>query len=254
MRLYCFLLFIFCVISNSLYAQVVNIESHRMHVDSVRFVLDNDFSFSYVDNDGKYIFELSDNLTTQLKSKDLRKIYFLLGNFGLIRAEDEDFANNWLIHFRFNYKVTRLFRLESFVQSQSNELLDLSGRRLIGAGVRLKLVSTANVGLYFGNSYMYEIEIGDELNQKFYNHRNNSYLSFSILLPKSEINIINTVYYQPLYNDISNYNISEQFKIVVPFSKKVNVFSLFKYYYDSITPGNRSQYTSNLFLGIGLNI
>jgi len=252
MRLNVLLLIIFCLVSSSFYSQIVNIESARMQTDSVRFVLNNDFSFRYNDNDGNYIFELSDAIYTQLKSKDFRKLYFFLGNLGLIRSKGEDFSNNWLLHLRFNYRLTRVIRIESFVQSQSNKLLDVSGRHLIAAGLRFKAVSTEHIRLYLANSYMYEVEISDILNQNFYNHRNNTYMSLSIVLPKSKINITNILYYQPLYRDIGNYNISEQFKIEIPITKTINVNSSFYYFFDSQTPNNRSQYTSTLFIGIGI--
>lgn len=231
-----------------------------MQTDSVRFVLNNDFSFRYNDNDGNYIFEVSDAIYTQLKSKDFRKLYFFLGNLGLIRSEGEDFSNKWLLHFRFNYRLTRVIRIESFVQSQGNKLLDVSGRHLIAAGLRFKAISTEHIRLYLANSYMYEVEISDALNQNFYNHRNNTYMSLSIVLPnkekseKNKINITNIIYYQPLYNDLSNYNISEQFRIEIPLSEKINVNSSFYYFFDSQTPNNRSQYTSNVYIGIGINL
>ena len=254
MRLLCLFLILLCLGSASLYAQVVNIESARMQTDSVRFVLSNDFSFRYNDNDGNYIFEVSDAIYTQLKSKDFRKLYFFLANFGLIRSKGEDFSNNWLVHLRFNYRLTRVTRLETFVQSQGNQLLDVSGRHLLGAGLRFRAIATERVRLYLANSYMYELEISDALNQNFYNHRNNTYMSFSLELPKSKITITNILYYQPLYRDISNYNISEQFKIEVPLNEKISVNSSFYYYFDSQTPGNRSQYTSTFYIGIGINI
>jgi len=254
MRLHSLILIFLCFGANSLYAQVVNIESARMQTDSVRFVLSNDFSFRYNDNDGNYIFEVSDAIYTQLKSKDFRKLYFFLGNFGLIRSKGEDFSNNWLMHFRFNYRLTRVIRLETFVQSQGNQLLDVSGRHLFGAGLRFRAIATEHIRLYLANSYMYEQELSDALNQKFYNHRNNTYMSFSVVLPNSKINITNILYYQPLYRDISNYNISEQFKIEVPLGEKISVNSSFYYFFDSQTPSNRSQYTSTIYIGIGINI
>lgn len=254
MRIIGLLLLSFCLGGSSLYSQIVNIESARMQTDSVRFVLGNDFAFRYNDNDGNYIFEVRDNIYTQLKSKDFRKLYFLLGNFGLIRSEGEDFSNNWLVHLRFNYRLTRVIRLETFVQSQGNQLLDVSGRHLFGVGLRFRAIATEHIRLYLANSYMYEMELSDALNQNFYNHRNNTYMSFSVELPNSKIIITNILYYQPLYRDISNYNISEQFKIEVPLSAKIGVNSSFYYFYDSQTPANRSQYTSTLFIGIGINI
>ena len=57
-------------------AQLVNIEAKRMQKDSTRFALKSDVLLNYTDNNGDYIFQIGSNLTTQMKSKDLKKIYF----------------------------------------------------------------------------------------------------------------------------------------------------------------------------------
>ena len=143
------------------YSQLVNIESKRMQTDSIRFVLKNDFSFSYNNNDGDYIYQIGNNLSAQVKSKDLKKIYFLIGNYNLIRSENQDFQNSWFLHFRFNQKISNLFRFEAFIQSLDNELLVVNSRQIIGAGLRFKFISTENARLYLGNAYMYEYEKSD---------------------------------------------------------------------------------------------
>lgn len=225
-----------------------------MQTDSIRFVLKNDFSFGYNNNNGLYIYQVSNSLSTQVKSKDLRKIYFLIGDYSLIKSEIENYNNNWLLHLRFNFKITNLWRFETFIQSQSNKLLDVKSRTLIGAGIRLKVISSPYTKLYIANSYMYEEEKSDAMNQKFINHRNNSYLSFTKVFPESKISIINTIYFQPLYDNFDDFRIMEQLKIEVPFTKKIIFNTLFNYFYDNVTPNQRKQYTSNIKVGIGLEI
>jgi hypothetical protein len=244
-------LFLFCQCAS---AQLVNIESRRMQTDSIRFVLKNEISFSYNNNDGVYIYEVSNELSTQAKSKDLRKIYFLIGNYNILKSENEDFRNTWLLHFRFNYQITNLFRLESFVQSQRNKLLFISSRNLIGAGIRLKVISKEHMKLYLSNAYIYEEEKSDEIDKKFYNNRNSSYLSLSVLLPNSDVNIINTIYFQPLYKDFNDFRILEELKIEIPFSKKFNLSSSFNYYYYSSNAIKRKEYISNVKIGLGINL
>ena len=56
-------------------AQLVNIESKRMQTDSTRFILNGNVSFNSSNNDGVYIFQALSNITTQFKSKNLKKIY-----------------------------------------------------------------------------------------------------------------------------------------------------------------------------------
>src|SRR5210317_1452022 len=108
----------FCIgFFQSLNAQLINIESKRMHTDSIRFALQNDFDFSLTNNDGQFIYSISDDLTSQWKTKDLKKIFLLSGNYNLIRTADQDFANIWLAHLRFNYQISNLFRFEMFVQT-----------------------------------------------------------------------------------------------------------------------------------------
>jgi hypothetical protein len=239
---------------SSLFGQLVNIESQRMQTDSIRFVLNNDFAFSYTDNNGKYIYDISNSLATQAKSKDLKKIFLLLGNYGLIRTKDQDFNNSWFIHFRMNYKLTNLFRIESFIQSQGDQVLDVNSRNLFGAGIRLKLISRKNISLYVANSYMYELERSDELDADFKNHRNSSYISFTGHFPKAKLTIVNTLYYQPLYNDFSDYRLLEQFKAQYPISKHLKIFALYDYYFDSYTPKARTQYTSKTKVGLSINL
>ena len=257
--LICFL-FLFCT---SAFSQLVDIESQRIKSDSIRFVFSNYLSFSYFNNNGGEVFQISDRLSTQLKSKDLKKIYLLLGNYSFVRASEQNFNNTWFLHFRFNYEVTNLLRFETFVQSQYNELLDINSRNLIGIGVRLKLVSKDHINLYFGNAYMYEYEKSDALNVSAYNHRNSSYLAFRANLPMNpsatnekdirNIYFSNMVYYQPLYKDFSNYIISEVFSIKVPVTYYLSMITQFTYYYDSITPSGNKQFVSNMSFGLNVD-
>ena len=254
MQLRHILLPVFLLLSLTTQAQLVNIESKRMQTDSIRFVLRGDLSGSYTDNNGNYIYLIRSSLTTQLKSKDLRKTFFVLGDYNLIRSGDQDFNNSWFAHLRFNYKLTKLFRLEAFVQSQRNKILDVNYRNLIGAGIRLKLISKENAKLYWGHTYMYEEEVSDVLNKQFYFHRHSTYLSMSASFAKDIISLTNTLYYQPLYADFSDFRILEQFKTNVAVTEKLSFFTLLDYFYDSFTPQERKQFSSKFSVGIGIRL
>lgn len=236
------------------HAQLVNIESKRMQTDSIRFVFRGDFSFNYDNYDGDYIYKIGSSLSTQVKSKDLNKIYFLIGNYNLIRSEAQDFQNTWFLHLRYNQKLSNLFRFEAFVQSQNNQLLEINSRNVVGAGLRFKLVSKEMIKLYLGNSYMYEEEKSNVFNIKEFNHRNNTYLSISATVAKSNVNITNTVYFQPLYKDFGDYRVLEQLKIDVPLSKVLSLFTLLDYYHDSLTPSGNSQFSTNISIGLGIKL
>ena len=74
----------------------------------------------------------------------------------------------------------------------------------MGAGIRLKFIDSKVFNGYFGNSYMYEIEKVDILDETYYRHRHNSYLSLTFNLKNKDdkpvLELTNTTYFQPLYS------------------------------------------------------
>lgn len=250
------LLSIFSLVPGILSAQLVNIEAKRMQTDSVRFALNGDFSFNHTNNDGNQVNQIDASLTTQLKSKDLRKIYFFLGNYRLIDSGEENLQNAWFLHGRFNYKFKQLpaLRFESFIQGQYNQLLVVEQRNLLGAGLRLKWMDKEGFSGYAGNSYMYEVEFSERAGTTDYNHRNSTYLTLSYTTESLKFSVTNTVYFQPLYRNLSDYRILEQFRLDIPLSNWLKVFTLYNYYFDSKTPLNTREYTSNLNFGVGIGL
>jgi len=235
-------------------AQLVNIESKRMQTDSIRFVLSSDLLFNYTDNNGEYILQIGSNLSTQFKSKDLQKTFFFIGNLNLIRSKDQDFQNAWFLHGRYNQKVSRIVRLEAFIQNQNNKKLTIKRRNLVGAGLRLKLVTSELTNVYFGNSYMYEIEEMDTPAQKFYNHRNSSYLSINQAFDKIDLTITGTFYFQPLYRAINNHRILSQFKAELPLTKRISFSALYNYSVIKFSSDLADDRFSNIRLGLTFSI
>ena len=245
---------IFLFFGQLFYAQLVNIESKRMHTDSIRFVLNSDLLFDYTDNNGAYILQIASNLSAQFKSKDLKSIYFLVGNVDLIRSKNEDFQNSYFMHARFNQKLSDLVRLELFVQNQNNKKLTITERNLLGLGFRLKLLATDKTRAYFGNSYMYEIEAIESTDQKFFNHRNSSYLSINQSFKKLNLDITGTLYFQPLYDHIANHRILSQFKAEVPLTKRISLSALYNYSVINFDSSLEDDRASNISFGFTLNI
>lgn len=234
-------------------AQLVNIETKRLQTDSTRFVLNADFAFNHSNNDGVSVNQINGTLTTQLKSKDLKKTYLFLGNYRLIDADEGNLQNSWFLHTRFNYKFNQLLRFEAFLQGQYNQLLVVEQRNLVGAGLRLKWMNRENFSGYLGNSYMYEVEYSDRAGTTEYNHRNSTYLSVSYLSKSKNFSVTNTVYYQPLYKNLKDYRLLEQFRLDIPLAEWFKVFTIYDYYFDSKTPLNTREYTSQLQIGVGFS-
>ena len=221
-----------------------------MQTDSIQFGLKSDFLFNYSNTDGTYIYRFDFNLTTQYKTKKLNNIFFFNVNYGLIRSKGQDYQNYWFVHARYNRKLSKLFRVEAFIQDQSNELLSINSRQLLGAGIRLKVLENETIHVYLGNSYMYEKEKSDIVNESYFNSRNSSYLSLSLELPKTKLALINTFYFQPLYTDINNYRILEQFKAEMPLIGNFKVSALFSYFYNNISPIDKSEFSSLASVGL----
>ena len=242
--------FISCFLSSSIYGQLVNIESLRISTDSTQFGLKSDFLFNYSNTDGTYIYQFLFNLTSQYKTKNLINTFFFNVNYGLIRSAGQDFKNSWFVHARYNRKLSKVLGLEAFIQDQSNELLSINSRQLLGAGIRLKLLDNETVHAYLGNSYMYEKEKSDVADASYFNSRNSSYLALSLELPKTKLVLINTFYFQPLYTDINNYRILEQFKAEMPLIGDFKVSGLFSYFYNNIAPLGESEFSSLVSVGL----
>ena len=66
--------------------------------------------------------------------------------------------------------------------------------------------------------------------------------------------MINTIYYQPLFSDFSDYRISEEFQLSIKLTKSLDLTGNFSYYLDSVTPQGMKDKASNLSLGLGLTL
>jgi len=225
-----------------------------MHTDSIRSVLNSDLLFNYADNNGDYILQIGSNLSAQLKSRNLKSIYFLIGNVNLIRSKSEDFQNSYFMHARFNHKLSNLVRFEAFVQNQNNKKLTITRRNLLGIGFRFKLLSNNKTLAYFGNSYMYEIERIDSTDQNFYNHRNSSYISLNQTFKKLNLDVTGTLYFQPLFRNIGNHRILSQFKAEIPLTKRISFSALYNYSVIKFNSSLEDDHSSNVSFGFTLNI
>jgi hypothetical protein len=221
-----------------------------MYTDSIRYAVAGNVSFSYSNTDGAYLFQAMPSLTTQLKSKDLKKIYLFTGNYNLVRSENVDFQNSWFLHFRYNQELTEVLRLEAFVQSQNNELFTIKNRNLIGAGIRLKIPFSDVFKGYLGNSYMYEIETFNFSSDKAYNHRNSSYLSLSYLVKDDDDNVKLDI---TLYESLKNHRFLQQFMLSFPLSDAFSLTALFNYFYNNFSQIQDKEYSSYVSLGINVN-
>lgn len=242
-------------------AQIVNIEGMRIFTaENVPFKISSGLDVSYNNNDGNYVFVVGAHVGSLYKFKDgkgkLNNKIFINGNYNLVRAEDRDLNNNWFVHLRFNKEITPEFRIETFVQSQQNELLSISTRNLVGAGIRWKVLEAMkkrSLHLYLGAAYMYEYEKSKRFDVKYNNNRLSSYLSASFNWGEGKPKIINVLYFQPLFDELDNFRLSQQFTGEFPVSKSVSFTTNFSYFLNNRTPIGDAEYFSNVSFGIKYN-
>lgn len=218
-------------------AQLVNIESRRMHTDSLRHAGNATLSAAYQDNSNISVFSLKSAFAVQLKSKNYKHIYMVLGNSDWTTVNNTDVVNAAFAHLRYNYKVTDLLRWEVFTQWQYNKILALNKRSLTGTGPRVKFVNSPHVHAYVGSLYMYEYEVvTGEVPEVNRDHRSSSYLTFTIGFPKTHAELVSTAYFQPLFSDMNDYRITWQTALTFQITKRFRWTSSFNYLYDSFAP------------------
>ncbi len=223
-------------------AQLVNIEASRIKTDSVRFVLSDGVSFSYNDNNGKDLLQLSNKLSCQVKSKNLRHIYLLLSRYKWVKTKSDDFVNIFFAHLRYNYKMTVVTRLESFVQYQNNRVLDVDARVVYGVGLRFKVIRRQNLWAYLGTSYMYEYERSHKYHFDVWQHRSSNYVSLVARFANTRLTLSNTLYFQPLYEDIKDYRVLLDMELGYKIIANVAFTTGVDYFFDSHTPSGLKQY------------
>ena len=248
------ILLCFCSLCQKATAQLVNIESKRMHTDSTRFVLKSDLLFNYTDNNGDYLLQINSNLSTQYKSKSLRSIFFIIADYNLIRAKAQDFQNVLFLHSRFNQKIVPALWYEAFAQFQNNTQLIIARRSLFGTGLRYEFIQKDRTQLYLGNAYVYGIERIQSIETTLYNHRNSTYLSINQTLKRFDLSFTGTLYFQPLYRRLSNHRILAQIKAELPISKTISVSGLYNYTYMTFARELPEDYASVVNFGITLNL
>ena len=229
--------FIFFLTLTGAKAQIVNIESQRMQTDSDRFVMMVDGSATFRETDGEKFQAVAANLSTQFKSKSLKQILMFLAGADLSRLDKTLISNNAMLHLRYNYKISSLFRWEAFSQYQTSPLTGVNYRILMGTGPRIKLNKNQYRLIYVGSLYMYELEkitVNEIPLGKF--HRISSYASIN-LQSANQIFEWNTItYFQPNILHVNDYRATIQSSLVCRINKKLSLLGQFSGSYDSMPP------------------
>ncbi|MFK7784894.1 MAG: DUF481 domain-containing protein [Crocinitomicaceae bacterium] len=232
-----FLSFILSSSTSNIHAQLVNIESRRMQTDTLRFAGNVNLTFNHRRTNDVTLSVFKSSLTTQFKSKNLKHIFLVLGNYAFTQSNTATLANAAFGHVRYNYKYKDWLRWEAYTQLQLNELLSLKYRFLSGAGARFKLTHGEIFKAYIGVSAFYEHEVvEDVLQTESRDIRASNYFSFSIKFPKKRGEFVSTTYYQPLINFWADYRITTQSLVQLNITQHLSFITSVNYFFDYKPP------------------
>jgi len=237
----------FC--AHSSISQIVNIESSRMQSDTVGWMGGLGAAFSMSKNTEKILFaEFETHI--QYKTSNDEGLWLLLLNFSFLKIADNRFISDDLLHLRYNRKVTEWLRWEFFGQYQNNVITQIDSRILLGTGPRFKLIKTEKFRLYTASLFMYERE--KERTNPVISHqdiRNSSYLSFT-WLPRENIEMISTTYYQPLLKNFNDYRILNQLVFKIKATPHFGLSVKWNYLFDRFPAGLAPKNTYSFATGI----
>ncbi len=213
-----------------LQAQIVNVESKRLKSDTTGWLGSIGTSFKLENSAVKVI---NIEAEAHLEYKAPRSIYLFLVNYALLKGEGKTFQNNLFYHFRYNYKVNNYLRWEAFTQMQQNNIAGIKSRFLVGTGPRFKLSGTDKLALYASTAVMYENE--HELTKPVIVHkdiRSSNYVSMT-WRPRENLDVVTTVFYQPLLKNFSDYRILHDLSLNFKFTKSFSFITTWNYLFDT---------------------
>ena len=238
------------VTANNSFSQIVNMEDKRYHTDTTGWAGSVGGSFALT-NYGQKVFDVDANAHVQYKSK--KSLYLFLGGYGFLKGDQQSYVDYGFLHLRYNYKLTKVLRLEAFTQLQQNTITKIQYRYLIGAGPRFKLVERPKIKLYLGILPMYEIEKETGVAKHITNWRCSNYLSFTFI-PNKQTEFTTTTYYQPVMFDAGDYRLLNQSTCKIKAGKKIAVVIRYNYQYDASPAGGITHENYNFGTGIDVSL
>ena len=219
-------------------AQVVNVESQRLQMDTHRIMSGFNFALEYKDNNEETMLKIESAAILQVKTKDRKNNFLFLANYALAHTTQEVINNVGALHLRYSRILNPQWRWESFTQTQYDQLLRLQSRNLIGTGLRRKILNSKALTINAGSLYMYEYERTKENDAitVHKNHRLSSYLVFNLGLPNDLGEIITTTYWQPRLDLFSDFRISNNTSLNFHFTKHIDFATTWIITYDSAPP------------------
>lgn len=154
------------------------------------------------------------------------------------QQSDKKFKNNSFVHLRWSWMKWNTIGIELFTQLQQDEFKSLKIRQLNGGGLRSEIIKKENISLSIGSGAMLDHEV--ILNKQSSTLlRSTSYLSIIKSFDKKKKNLILfTLYYQPLFNNHTDYRINLESNVKTVLISNLNIYieNSINFMYDTKPP------------------
>lgn len=154
------------------------------------------------------------------------------------QQSDKKFKNNSFVHLRWTWMKWNIVGLELFTQLQQDEFKSLKIRQLNGGGLRAELIEKEDISLSLGSGAMLDYEeILEKESSALW--RSTSYLSMIKSFDEKKKNLILlTLYYQPLFDNPSDYriNLEANVRTILISSWNISLDNSINFMYDTKPP------------------
>lgn len=236
-----------------IYSQIVNIENSRMQSDTVGWMGGAGAAVALTQNTAK-IFATDFEAHLQYKTSHDKGLWLILGDYNLLKIDGDKVISNGFLHLRYNYKINEWLRWEIFGQYQNNGITQIDSRILAGTGPRFKLVKNNILRLYAASLVMFERE--KELTNPIVTHndlRSSSYVSITYT-PTTNVELISTTFFQPLFRKLSDYRILNQITLKVKATQHFSLSLKWNYLHDRFPAGTAPRTVYNFATGIDYDL
>jgi len=234
------------LLPNLLLSQVVNVEGKRQS-DQKGWSGSTLFSFDY-NRSAQIDWEF--NNTTYLQWDNDSWSILLLNEINIDQAGGVEFENDGFQHIRLSKHINTRFTSETFIQNQFDPVRRIENRKLMGTGVRVKLIKKNFVGI--AAFYERELLTPDIINPDVrinQDVRLSSYLQFDIDISKN-IQFLSTTYFQPNIKLFSDYRLSTESQLNFQITSNLQITNTVEAMYDSSPASGVNDLTYRLHNGI----
>lgn len=167
-------------------------------------------------------------------------LVFLVANVQYAAKHADPFINKGFGHLRYNYTVNERISWEALTQLEYNEFTRLFIRRLIGSGLRMKLVSVTGTEIFLGTTYLLEyehIDVAQGMPDSPITtvHRWSNY--FIIRHEFSDnASMVNSIYVQPRFDYVDDLRILDELDLQANLTRRLALSLSLGFRYDGKPP------------------